>query len=173
MWQGSRNLNATQKESRTQIKYITTIQYISDTEEIVKASWSLFQHYGTAAFKLSERPHLPPPLSTKDLPWGRTHILNDCQYEEFTVIQSKVIWMAHLIAFRILEIGLPALQTQIIQMTVKTIAQQSLKLICSKTRASRIWNAQSNGMWAPRQMFLDWFALHGTETDRLKRCLWQ
>jgi len=55
---------------------MTTIGYISDTEEIVKASWSLFQHDGVAAFKLSERSPLPPPLSAKDLPGGRTQILN-------------------------------------------------------------------------------------------------
>jgi len=43
---------------------------------IVKASWSLFQHDGVAAFKLSERSPLPPAVSAKDLPGGRTHILN-------------------------------------------------------------------------------------------------
>jgi len=76
MWQGSQNLRATQKESRAQNKQITAIGYISDMEEIVKASWSLFQHDGAAAFKLSERSPLPPPLSAKDLPGGRTQILN-------------------------------------------------------------------------------------------------
>jgi len=53
MWQGSQNLCATQKESCTQNKQMTAIGYISDMEEIVKASWSLFQHHGQAAFKLS------------------------------------------------------------------------------------------------------------------------
>jgi len=76
MWQGSQNLCATQKESRTQNKQMTTVEYISDTEEIVKASSSLFQHDGAAAFKLSERSPLPPALSAKDLPGGRTQILN-------------------------------------------------------------------------------------------------
>jgi len=55
---------------------MTTVGYISDTEEIVKASWSLFPHDGAAAFKLSERSLLPPALSAKDLPGGRTQILN-------------------------------------------------------------------------------------------------
>jgi len=73
MWQGSQNLCATQKESRAQNKQMTAVGYISDPEEIVKASWSLFQHDGAAAFKLSERSPLPPPpLSAKDLPGGRT-----------------------------------------------------------------------------------------------------
>jgi len=76
MWQGSQNLRATQKESRAQNKQITVVGYISDTEEIVKASWSLFQHDGAAAFKLSERSPLPPALSAKDLPGGITQILN-------------------------------------------------------------------------------------------------
>jgi hypothetical protein len=76
MWQGSQNLCATQKESRTQNKQMTSVGYILDTEEIVKSSWSLFQHDGAAAFKLSERSPLPPALSAKDLPGGRTRILN-------------------------------------------------------------------------------------------------
>jgi hypothetical protein len=76
MWQGSQNLRATQKESRAQNKQMTTVGYISDTEEIVKASWSLFQHDGGATFKLSERSPLPPALSAKNLPGGRIQILN-------------------------------------------------------------------------------------------------
>jgi len=76
MWQGSQNLRATQKESRTQNKQITAVGYISDTEEIVKAYWSLFQHDGAAAFELSERSPLPPALSAKDLPGERTQIIN-------------------------------------------------------------------------------------------------
>jgi len=52
MWQGSQNLRATQKESHTQNKQMTAVGYISDTEEIVKSSWSLFQHDCAAAFKL-------------------------------------------------------------------------------------------------------------------------
>jgi hypothetical protein len=76
MRQGSLNLRATQKQSLAQNKKITAVGYISDTEEIVKASWSLIHHDGAAAFKLSERLSLPPALSTKDLPRGRTQILN-------------------------------------------------------------------------------------------------
>jgi hypothetical protein len=52
MWQGSQNLRATQTESHIQNNQMTAIGYISDTEEIVKASWSLFHHDGAAAFKL-------------------------------------------------------------------------------------------------------------------------
>jgi len=55
---------------------MTAVGYILDTEDIVKASWSLFQHDGAAAFKLSERSPLPPALSAKDLPGGTTEILN-------------------------------------------------------------------------------------------------
>jgi len=76
MWQGSQNLRATQEESRTQTKQMPTVGYISDTEEIVIASWSLFQHDGAAAFKLSKRSPLPLPLSAKNLPGGRTQILH-------------------------------------------------------------------------------------------------
>jgi hypothetical protein len=55
---------------------MTAMGYISDTEDIVTASWSLFQHDGAAAFKLSERSPLPPPLSSKDHTGGRTQIMN-------------------------------------------------------------------------------------------------
>jgi len=76
MWQGSQNLHATQKESRAQNKKMTTMEYIADIEQIVKVPLSLIQHDGAAVFKSSERSPLPPPLSPKDLPWGRTQILN-------------------------------------------------------------------------------------------------
>jgi len=76
MWHGSQNLRATEKESRTQNKQMTAVGYISDTEDIVQASWSLFHHNGAAAFELSARSPLPPALSAKDLPGGRTQILN-------------------------------------------------------------------------------------------------
>jgi len=60
MWQGIHNLRATQKEYRSRNTQMTAVEYISDTEEIVKASRSLFQHDGAAAFKLSERSPLRP-----------------------------------------------------------------------------------------------------------------
>jgi len=47
-----------------------------DTEQIVKASWSLFPHDGAAAFKLSERSPLPPALSAKVLTGGCTQIFD-------------------------------------------------------------------------------------------------
>jgi len=76
MWQGSQYLRATQMESCSPNKQMTAVGYISDTDEIVKSSWSLLQHDGVAAFKLSERSPLPPALSAKDLPGGRTPISN-------------------------------------------------------------------------------------------------
>jgi len=39
------------------------VGYISDMQQIVKASWSVFQRDGMAAFKLSERSLFPPGLS--------------------------------------------------------------------------------------------------------------
>jgi hypothetical protein len=55
---------------------MTAVGYISDTEEIVIASWSNFHHDGAAAFKLSEKSPEPPALSAKYLPGGRTQVLN-------------------------------------------------------------------------------------------------
>jgi hypothetical protein len=76
MWRGSQNLRAIQEQSRAQNKQMTAVEYISDTEVIVKASWSLFQHDSVAAFKLSERSPLPPALSEEELPGGQTQMLN-------------------------------------------------------------------------------------------------
>ena len=61
MWQGSQNLAATWKESCAQNKQMTAVRSISDTQEIFQATWSLFQHDGAVAFKLSERSSFPPP----------------------------------------------------------------------------------------------------------------
>ena len=58
---------------------MTGTGYTSDTEGIVKASWSLFQHDGAAVFKLLERSPLPPAFSAKDLPGGPTQISNVCR----------------------------------------------------------------------------------------------
>jgi hypothetical protein len=55
---------------------MTAVGSIWDTEKIIKASGSLFEHDGAPAFKLSERSPLPPAVSAKDLPGGRTQILN-------------------------------------------------------------------------------------------------
>jgi len=82
MWPGSQSLRATQKESRTQNKQMTAVGYISDTEEHVKPSWSLCHHDCAAAFKLSEKSPVPPALAAKDLPGGRTRILNVRQIKQ-------------------------------------------------------------------------------------------
>jgi hypothetical protein len=71
MWQGSQHLCAAQKESRAQQKQITVVGYILNTEEIVKASWSLCQYNGVAAFKLSQNITLGSSVVCKELP-GRT-----------------------------------------------------------------------------------------------------
>jgi hypothetical protein len=76
MWQGSQTLRATQKESHSENQQMTAIGYISDTEEIVKASWSNIHHDGAAAFKLWKKSSVPPTLFAKDLPGGRSQVLN-------------------------------------------------------------------------------------------------
>jgi len=81
IWQRIQNVHATQKESRAQNKHMTDVGHISDTEEIINAFWSLFQHDGAAAFKLSERSPLPPGLPAKDLPGRQTQILNVHQFQ--------------------------------------------------------------------------------------------
>jgi len=89
IWQGSQNLHATQNESHAQNKQMTAVGYDSDTEEIVKESWSNFQPDGVAAFKLSERLQLPPALSAKDLPGGRSQELNVSQIKRIDCHGAK------------------------------------------------------------------------------------
>jgi hypothetical protein len=76
MWQGSWIIRATQRESGAQKKQMTAVRYISDTEEIVNASWPNLQHDGAAVFKLSERSPQPPAMSAEDLLGRRTQIFN-------------------------------------------------------------------------------------------------
>jgi hypothetical protein len=54
VWQGSQILCLTQKESRAEIKQMTTIGFISDMEDTVNAFFPLFQPGGMAAFTLTE-----------------------------------------------------------------------------------------------------------------------
>ena len=75
MWHGSQSVPATQKELQAQNKQMTAVGYISDTEEIIKASWSNFQHDGAAAFQLSEKSPVSSAVSANDLPGGRTQVL--------------------------------------------------------------------------------------------------
>jgi len=81
--QHSENLRATRKESRTWKKQMTAVGYILDTEDTVKAYWSLLQHDVAAALKLSERSLLPPALSAKNLWGGRIQILHIQQLRWF------------------------------------------------------------------------------------------
>jgi len=63
---------------------MTAVGCISDTEEINKPSRSLFQNEGAAAFKFSERTPLPPRLSAKDIPGGRTQIITARQIQRIS-----------------------------------------------------------------------------------------
>ena len=111
MWQGRQNLRATQKESRAQNKQMTAVGYISDTEEIVKASWSLSQHDGGAAFKLSDRSPLPPPWLAKNLPGGRTQILDVRQIRTINHHPPDSAENSAPEAFRTLKIDLTGMGT--------------------------------------------------------------
>lgn len=55
---------------------MTAVRYIWNAKDIVKASWSLFQHTCAASLKLSDRSHRVPALSAKNLPWRWTEIWN-------------------------------------------------------------------------------------------------
>jgi len=76
MWQGSQHLRAMQRESHAHNKQRTAIGFILDTEEIVNASWTNYQHNGAAAFQLSGKSLQPPALSAKDLLGVQSEIFN-------------------------------------------------------------------------------------------------
>jgi len=78
MWQGSQNLCTTLNKSLAQKKHMTAVGYISNLEQMIKASWLHFQHDGAAAFKLPERSPLPPASSAKNQPRRWTQIFNAC-----------------------------------------------------------------------------------------------
>jgi len=55
---------------------MTAIEFISDIEEIIKASWSNFEHDGAATFKLLEKSPVLPALYAKNPHGGRTQAFN-------------------------------------------------------------------------------------------------
>jgi hypothetical protein len=76
IWQDIQNLQATEKEFGAHNKQITATGSISDMEELVKASCSLFQHDGAAAFKLLEKSPVPSAWSANDIAGEKTQLLN-------------------------------------------------------------------------------------------------
>jgi len=76
MWQGSRNFSATQKEFHAENKQITPVEYISDSEEIMKAIWSNFQHISVAAFNLLGWLPMVSALFAQVLHGGEIQVLN-------------------------------------------------------------------------------------------------
>jgi len=173
MWQGSKNLRATQKKSRTRNKQMAAAGYISDMDETLKVSCSHFQLDGAAEFKLLERLPLPPALSAKDPSEGQTQILNVCWIRTINChpVESDEDCAPESIADT--ENCQTGIATLIIQLTAKSILRQTMNLIQSKTMVSRIRNAKSSRIWMPRQMFPYWFSEHGSQRDRLERCWWR
>jgi len=70
IWHSSQNLCATERESCPLNEQMTAVKYISDTEEIIKASWSNDQHDGAAEFQFTDSSPLPPARSIQDLHGG-------------------------------------------------------------------------------------------------------
>jgi len=103
----------------------------------------------------------------------KLNYLMSAKSEESTVIQSKVMRVAHFKAFWTPKIGLPGMVTWIIQMTAKIIAWQMSNFIYGKTMASMIRNIQTSGMGVLCQIFPDWFDQHGSQRHRLQRCWWR
>jgi hypothetical protein len=61
---------------------MASVKYISDTEEIVKSPWSVFQQDGAPAFNWPEGSPLAPALPAKYLTGEQTQVLNLHQIKE-------------------------------------------------------------------------------------------
>jgi len=173
MWQGRQNLRATQKQSHTQYRQMTNVGYVSDPEEIVKASWSVFQHHGAAAFKLSERSHLAPPVFAKDLTGGQTQIMKVPRIQRINrnLVESDENSGAASISNNEdrLTSGGDLDNPNVSEDHCAADGESDIE----QTTASRIRNAQNIRLCAPRQMFLEWFGLNRCQRDNLKGCWWR
>jgi len=120
--------------------------YILDTEEIIKASWSLFQHDGVGSFELSEISPLPPAFSTKDLPGGRTQILNTRQIRRIN--RHPVESDADIASERIsdTECGLNLNGDLDNQNDIEDDCVADVESDLGTTMPSWFWNAQSSAM---------------------------
>ena len=133
-------------------------------------TWKRSSQHSGHSFNMMVRLHLhcQKDLLCHHLCLQRTSLEDELKHwlstepEESTVIQSNVTTIAHLKVFQTLMIGLTGVGTCIVQMTAKMIAGWTLNVIWSKTIALTIQNAQISGLWAPSQMFSDWFGRHGS-----------
>jgi len=91
MWQGTQILRATEKQFHAHNKMMTPVGYIMDREKIVKASWSLLQHDGVAAFTLSDRSPLPPALSATEHPL-RMNLNINCLQNQMNQLSFSRTW---------------------------------------------------------------------------------
>jgi hypothetical protein len=126
MWQGSHNLHAKQKESCAANKQMTPGGYTSDTEEIVKASWSNFQNDGAAAFKMFERLPVPTALSAKDLHRGRTRVLNGHQIKRINNHPFESDEDSPPAIISDMKIGLTGMVHWLIQITANTTVRWNM-----------------------------------------------
>jgi hypothetical protein len=108
---------------------MTVVGYISDLEGIFKVFWSLFQHDGVAAFKLSESSPLPPAVSANDLPGGRIHLLCVRRIRRINCHPVKSDEDSTPESNCTMNICCTGMATWIIQMTPMTIAPQTLGLL--------------------------------------------
>jgi len=116
IWQGSQNLCGTQKESWAQHKQMTAVRYVSNTEEMVYASWSNFLHDGVAAFKLSKRSLVLPALFSTTAHEDEHKYGMSTELRQLTAIQLEVMGFVHQKAFATPKIDLTGMVTWIIQL---------------------------------------------------------
>jgi len=129
MWQGSQNLCATQKESHDQNMPMTDIEFILYTEEIFKVSSSLFQPDGLLHLNC-QKDHLCHQLCLQMICLeDKLKYWMSGKWQEWTVIQSKAVRLAHLKVFQTPDIGSTGMATWIIQLTAMTNVRQNLNLI--------------------------------------------
>jgi hypothetical protein len=126
------------EKSRPQNKHLTAGRYISDNEQIIKASLSNFQHDGVAAYKVSEQSPMRPALSAKNLPGGQTEVLNVHRIKRLDGHPAQSTKDSSTASISATKITLTGMETWIIPTTAKTTWSQTMKQIWNWTTALRI-----------------------------------
>jgi len=148
------------------------VEYISDTEEIIKASWSNFRHDGVAAFSLSEWSPLPPGLSATGLPAGWTQVSHIPWIRRIRHHpgESDKDWAPESISNteNWLNCNSHFNNQNESEDDCKADDESDIKP-CNGTKAGQ---SPEHRVWVLHQMFLDWFSQHGGQWIRLNSGWW-
>jgi len=134
---------------------MTAVGYISDTEEIIKASWWNIQHGGAAEANCRTdhccHPHcLQSPCINAELKHWIT-----AEADQLIVTEPNNITIVHQKAVPTPTIGLMGMICWIIQTRVVTTGKQRTYYLSSILQKFRFWTPQTTCMWERHKTFPD------------------